>query len=87
MNPEISHLTDLNISQNIENVMNIECGLQIIEVVIIAAIVPRGILRLGSRKSPLRFDPAMIPMKRRFWNEDESLFRTSNRWKIDPDKN
>jgi hypothetical protein len=33
------------------------------DVVIIAAIVPRGILRLGSRKSPLRFDPAIIPEK------------------------
>ena len=33
-----------------------------IDVVRIAAIVPRGILRLGSRRSPLRFEPAMIPV-------------------------
>ena len=36
-----------------------------IDVVIIAAIVPRGILRLGSRKSPLRLDPAMMPAKKK----------------------
>ena len=34
-----------------------------IDVVKIAAIVPRGILRLGSRKSPLRFEPAIMPNK------------------------
>ncbi len=35
--------------------------LHIADVVNIAAIVPRGILRLGSRRSPLRLDPAIIP--------------------------
>jgi hypothetical protein len=35
--------------------------LHMADVVSIAAIVPRGILRLGSRKSPLRFEPAIIP--------------------------
>lgn len=34
---------------------------QIIDVVTIAAMVPRGMLRLGSLKSPLRFEPAIIP--------------------------
>ena len=37
--------------------------IQITEVVKIAAIVPRGILRLGSRRSPLRFEPAIIPSR------------------------
>jgi hypothetical protein len=32
------------------------------EVVRTAAIVPRGILRDGSFKSPERFEPAMIPI-------------------------
>jgi hypothetical protein len=69
--------------------MNVGCVLQIIDVVMIAAIVPRGILRLGSRKSPLRFDPAMIPMRRSFGMriQDQFINHTSNGWKIDPNKN
>ena len=33
------------------------------EVVKTAAMVPRGILREGSFRSPERFEPAIIPMK------------------------
>lgn len=39
--------------------------IQINDVVRIAAIVPRGMLRLGSRRSPLRFEPAMMPRMQR----------------------
>ncbi len=78
----ISHLINLKISNEIifKKNTNIRFVLQIIDVVMIAAIVPRGILRLGSRKSPLRFDPAMMPEKIIFSlnMRKEFFFRTSD---------
>ena len=63
-------------------------ALQIIDVVMMAAMVPRGILRLGSRKSPLRFDPAMMPKEKSgSWMFKASLVRTSDGWEVDANKN
>ena len=68
--------------------------LHIVEVVKIAAMVPRGILRLGSLKSPLRFEPAMIPTPieiRKLINTREYrhflVLRTRDRWKINTNEN
>ena len=61
MKPKRSRWTDLEEAIPCQAEKAEEALIQMADVVRIAAIVPRGILRLGSRRSPLRFEPAMMP--------------------------